>query len=270
MFAYKFFDYKDFIPDVDKGNVMWSIPHIVFIILASLSIVLLCFFLRKTKSKNIENYLKTISIIMPILEIIKIVWESYWDIKLGHGFNITGLLPLYTCSMFMFVLPFAGFGKGRIKECALAFLTTLGVFAGMTNFFLPPILNTYPFFTYASFMSLNYHYLMVFTGFLIVSSKYYIPNIKSIFKGFLPLLAFSLLVIPFDYIMFYNGYTTIDYMLYIHGNGAPILPEFSKTLGSYNLRGIYTLLVMIGYLIIEVIFIGLYQLVIKIKGEKHE
>ena len=73
MLAYKFFDYKDFIPDVDKQNVMWSIPHIVFIILASLSIVLLCFFLRKTKSKNIENYLKTISIIMPILEIIKIV-----------------------------------------------------------------------------------------------------------------------------------------------------------------------------------------------------
>ncbi len=279
MLTYNFFDYKDFIPDEDKQNVMWSTEHIVFIILAVLAIILLCYFLRNIKGKSVEKYLKILAIIMPILEIIKITWETYWDIKLGHGFNITGLLPLYTCSMFIYVLPFAGWGKGKVKECALAFLTTLSVFAGLTNFFIPPIFNTYPFFSYASFMSLNYHFLMVFTGVFLVATRYYVPNFKSIMKGFIPLLIFSVLVIPFDYIMFYNGHYWIDYMLYVHGFGAPVLPTISDKLGSLNLRGVYTLLVIGGYLLIDSLFVSIYQLIFKIfkikqinksKGELYE
>ena len=264
MFNYNFFDYKDFIPEADKQNVMWSSAHIIFIILAVLSIILLCYFFRNIKAKSVEKYLKIISIIMPILEVIKITWETYWDLKLGHGFNITGLLPLYTCSMFIYVLPFAGFGKGKVKECALAFLTTLGVFAGLTNFFIPPIFNTYPFFSYASFMSLNYHYLMVFTGVFLVATRYYVPNFKSILKGFMPVLLFSLVVIPFDYIMFYNGEYWIDYMLYIHGFGAPLLPDISDALGKMSLRGVYTILVMGGYLLITLLFVSIYQLIFKV------
>lgn len=264
MFNYNFFDYKDFIPEADKQNVMWSSAHIIFIILAVISIILLCYFFRNIKAKSVEKYLKIISIIMPILEVIKITWETYWDLKLGHGFNITGLLPLYTCSMFIYVLPFAGFGKGKVKECALAFLTTLGVFAGLTNFFIPPIFNTYPFFSYASFMSLNYHYLMVFTGVFLVTTRYYVPNFKSIFKGFMPVLLFSLVVIPFDYIMFYNGEYWIDYMLYIHGFGAPLLPDISDALGKMSLRGVYTILVMGGYLLITLLFVSIYQLIFKV------
>lgn len=264
MFNYNFFDYKDFIPEADKQNVMWSSAHIIFIILAVLSIILLCYFFRNIKAKSVDKYLKILAIIMPVLEVIKITWETYWDLKLGHGFNITGLLPLYTCSMFIYVLPFAGFGKGKVKECALAFLTTLGVFAGLTNFFIPPIFNTYPFFSYASFMSLNYHYLMVFTGVFLVVTRYYVPNFKSIFKGFMPLLLFSVIVIPFDYIMFYNGEYWIDYMLYVHGFGAPLLPDISDALGKMSLRGVYTILVMIGYLLITLLFVSIYQLIFKV------
>ena len=279
MLTYNFFDYKDFIPDEDKQNVMWSTEHIVFIILAVLAIILLCYFLRNIKGKSVDKYLKILAIIIPVLEIIKITWETYWDIKLGHGFNITGLLPLYTCSMFIYVLPFAGWGKGKVRECALAFLTTLSVFAGLTNFFIPPIFNTYPFFSYASFMSLNYHFLMVFTGFFLVATRYYVPNFKSILKGFIPLLIFSAIVIPFDYIMFYNGHYWIDYMLYIHGFGAPLLPSIADKLGSLNLRGVYTLLVMGGYLLIILLFVSIYQLIFKVfkikqinksKGESYE
>lgn len=264
MFNYNFFDYKDFIPNEYKQNVTWSLAHIIFIILAVTTIVLLCIFLRNVKSKKIDIYLKTLSIVMPILEVIKIVWESYWDIKMGHGFNLTGLLPLYTCSMFIYVLPFAGWGKGRVKECALAFLTTIGVFAGATNFFIPPIFNDYPFFSYASFTSLNYHFLMVFTGIFLVTTRYYVPNLKSIIKEFVPVFAFSLIVIPVDYLMFYNGYPWVDYMLYVHGYGAPILPQMSDWFGTHNLRFLYTMLVMLGYLLIGGLFTLIYQGVFKV------
>lgn len=264
MFNYNFFDYKDFIPSEDKQNVTWSIEHIIFIIVAITAIVLLCVFLKRIKSSKVEIYLKTIAIVIPILEVIKIVWESFWDIKMGHGFNLTGLLPLYTCSMFMYVLPFAGFGKGKVKECALAFLTTISVFAGATNFFIPPIFNDYPCFSYASFISLNYHFLMVFTGVFLVATGYYTPNFKSIFKGFIPVLIFSIIVIPIDYIMFYNGNQWVDYMLYLHGYGAPILPQMSNWFGNHNLRFAYTIIIMVGYLLIGSLVTLIYQGIFKI------
>ncbi|MBQ8293068.1 MAG: YwaF family protein [Bacilli bacterium] len=279
MFNYNFFDYKDFIPDEYKQNVLWSLPHIIFIVVAISTIILLCVFFKNTKNKNIETYLKVLSIIIPILEVIKIVWESYWDITLGHGFNVTGLLPLYTCSMFIYVLPFAGWGKGKVKECALAFLTTLGVFAGATNFFLPPIFNDYPFFSYASFTSLNYHFLMVFTGIFIVSTRYYVPNLKSAFKAFLPVLIFSLIVIPVNYIMYLNGNKWVDYMLYMHGYGAPLLPQISDFFGKLNLRFVFTILIMGLYLGIIYLFLVIYKIVFKafnikqfnrFEGECHE
>lgn len=264
MFNYNFFDYKDFIPSEDKQNVTWSLEHLVFIFLAILAIVLLCIFLRNIKSQKVDLYLKFIAIIMPILEVIKIVWETYWDIKMGHGFNLVGLLPLYTCSMFIYVLPFAGFGKGKVKECALAFLTTISVFAGLTNFFIPPIFNDYPFFTYASFTSLNYHFLMVFTGVFLVATRYYTPNLKSVLKGFIPVLLFSMIVIPIDYYMFYKVSPWVDYMLYIHGYGAPLLPQISDWFGACNIRLLYTFLIMLGYFLIGLGFTGIYQGIFKI------
>ena len=60
------FDYKDFIPDADKGNVMWSSAHIIFIILAVLTIILLCYFLRNVRKDSVDKYIKTIAIIIPI------------------------------------------------------------------------------------------------------------------------------------------------------------------------------------------------------------
>ncbi len=265
MFNYNFFDYKDFIPAEDKQNVMWSLSHILFIILASLAIILLCIFLRKTKKEKIDRYLKILSVVMIVLEIIKISWESYWDIKMGHGFNINGLLPLYTCSMFMYVLPFVAWGKGKVKEIALAFLTTLSIFAGLTNFVMPPIFNDYPFFSYASFMSLNYHFLMVFTGFFLIVSKYYMPNIKSIFKAFIPVLIFSALVIPFDYYMYYvKDNPWVDYMQYLHAYNVPVLQDVARGLNDKGLTFLNTLMMMIVYLGITSLFAVIFQSIYKL------
>ena len=95
-----FFKYKDFIEGY-HGQDYFSLTHIIFMILATIAIVVLCVVLKNVKHKNLDRYLKVLSIYIPVMEIVKIVWESYFDIKMGHGFNWTGLLPLYTCSMFI-------------------------------------------------------------------------------------------------------------------------------------------------------------------------
>ena len=231
-------------------------------ILATISLVIICIFARKIKRRKVDLYLKIISIVIPILEVVKIVWESYWDITLGAGFNYTGLLPLYTCSIFIFVLPLAAWGKRRIKDYALSWMATLGIFSGLTNFYLTQILYTYPFFTFATFMSLMFHYMMVVTGLIIVISRYKKIDWIDGAKGFVPLALFSVVVIPVDYIL------KCDYMLYYYGNGAPLLPQLSTYLSNYDLRWLFTLIIFLGYLLISYISVLIFKMTIKNKKKK--
>ena len=174
---------------------------------------------------------------------------------MGHGFNLTGLLPLNTCSLFIYTLPLAAWCKGKVKDTAICWLATIGVFGGLTNLYLTQILNTYPFWTFATFMSLYFHFLMVFTGLFIVVTKYNKFKFFDAVLAWIPLAIFSILVIPVCYAL------KADYMLYYYGNGAPILPDIANYFASHNLRFIYTLIVMFGYMLIAFIFISIYKLI---------
>lgn len=257
MLSYKFFDYKGFIEDY-HGEDYFGRTHIIFMILATATIVFLCILCRNMKSRTLDIYLKILSIVVPIIEITKITWETYWDIQFGKEFNFTGLMPLYTCSMFIYMLPLAAWCKGKVKECAICWLGTIGVFAGATNFYITVILHTYPFFTFATFISLYFHFFMVLTGLLIVVSRYKKFEWKDGVKAFIPLAVFSLLVIPVDY------YLKADYMLYYAGNGAPILPDLANALADKGLRFVYTVIVFFGYLAIAYLLISIYKGVGKI------
>ena len=252
MIMYNFFDYKGFIEGY-HGQDFFGLTHKIFMIIATVAIILIGVFGRKMKYEKVDLYLKVISIFVPILEIVKIIWVSYWDIKFGFGFNKTGLLPLYTCSMFIYTLPLAAWCKGKVKDCAVCWLGTIGIFGGLTNFYLTQILNTYPFFTFATFMSLYFHLLMVITGILIVVSGYKKFNWIDGLKGFIPLAIFSVIVIPIDYIL------KADYMLYYYGNGAPILPDIANSLANLGLRFVFTMLVFFGYLGISYLFVSIYK-----------
>jgi hypothetical protein len=50
-------------------------------------------------------------------------------------------------------------------------------------------------------------------------------------------------------------------MLYYYGNGAPILPQIANFFARYNLRFIYTLFVMFGYMAIAGIFVSIYKFI---------
>ncbi len=254
---YNFFDYKHFIEGY-HGQDFWGTAHTVFMVLACLAIILVPIFLRKTKEKNVDLFLKVLSIVIPVLELVKITWETVWDLKVVGSFNWGGLLPLYTCSMFIFVLPFAAWAKGKVKRAAVAWLSTIGIFAGLTNFFLPPILNTYPFWTLATFTSLNFHFWMVFTGVFLGVTGYYKAKWSDIITAWLPLAIFSVIVIPANYILQAQGHYP-DYMLYMHGNGAPVLPQISQFFIDNGLQFIYTLIMVFGYMLIGAIFVAIYQ-----------
>ncbi len=262
MFQYgDFFTYKDFLQGYHGQDYMGA-GQFIFLGVALLAIILISVFLRKISHQKIDIFLKVLAIAIPLLEILKIAIESYYDIQGGHGFNFSGLLPLYTCSLFIYTLPVAAFGKGKIREYCLSFLTTLGIFAGLTNFVMAPILNTYPFFNFHTFVSLNFHFWMVFTGIFLMATKYYIPKWSDILKGIVPLAILSLIAIPVDYALSdYYGWS-VDYMLYYSGNGAPLLPDLANALAGIGLRPLFTGIVFILYVVIAALIVSIIRCVV--------
>ena len=256
-----FFDYKDDLVGYHGQDYM-SIGQFVFLFIAILAIILISVFLRKIEHKKIDKFLKVLAIIIPVLEVTKIIVESYFDIKYHGSFNFSGLLPLYTCSLFIYTLPLAAFAKGKVKECCLAFLTTISIFAGMTNFIMAAILLTYPFFNFHTFVSLNFHFWMVFVGVFLISTKYYVPKWKDVIKGFIPVACLSLIVIPIDYIFKW------DYMMYRDGWGCPdFIRNLAKSLGEKGLLFIYTLIVFIAYFLIGAIIVSVIRLICYLKSK---
>lgn len=265
MFLYYggFFTYKEDLNGYHGQDYM-GIGQFAFLGVAVVAIVLLCIFLRKISHKKIDVLLKVLAIAIPVLEVTKIVVETVCDINHGHGFNYSGLMPLYTCSLFIYVLPIAAFAKGKVREIALSFLTTMSIFAGLTNFVMAAILQYYPFFNFHTFVSLHFHFWMTFLGVFLISTKYYVPKWKDALIGLIPLFVLSLIVVPVNYIF------KFDYMFFYRGDGAPLLPDISKFFANIkilgiSLRPIYTLFVYLIYMIINAIIVGIVRLICFIK-----
>ena len=267
MFKYGgFFTYKAFLEGYNGQDYM-GVGQFVFLGVATLAIILGSIFLRKASHKRIDVLLKILAVAIPFFDLLKITVESHYDITGGNGFNFSGLIPIYTCSIFVYALPIAAFGKGRAREYSLSFITTLGIFAGLTNFLMAPILNTYPFFNFHTFVSLNLHFWMVFVGIYLIASGYYVPHWADIFRGMVPLTILSVVAIPVDYALSAHYGWSVDYMLYSSGTGAPILPELASALASRGLRPIFTLMIFIMYIVIAAIIVSIVRLVCFLRGK---
>ena len=164
---YKFFDYKYNIAGFQSD--LFSVPHICYIVLAVIVTTLSAIFLRKISHKKVDIVIKVMGILSLILEITKITWESYYDITTGRGFNKEGLLPLYTCSLYIYTMLLAGFTKGKVKDVALSFLTTVGLLSGLIGVIYCNGLNYYPFWTFGAFYSLFFHFFMFYIGVMLVA-----------------------------------------------------------------------------------------------------
>ena len=152
---YHFFDYKHNI--VGFGSDLFSAPHLAYIGLVFVISLLAPRLFGNVRREAVGRWLKIQAVITPVLELVKIGWESYYDITTGRGFNAEGLMPLYTCSLLIYLLPLDAWGKGRGRECALAFLTTIGMLFGAIGVIYCNGLNFYPFWTFGAFYSLYFH-----------------------------------------------------------------------------------------------------------------
>ena len=258
---YGFFDYKGNIIGYDGQDYMSPVQYIMTGA-GVLAIIILLVFLRNIKKENSKKLLWIMGVVFTTLYIIKTTWESYWDIKVGGGFNIW-ILPFDTCSIFMPALLVAGLSKkdSKVERIASVWLATIGFAGGVANFIFLRGLKYYPMFTFGALYSFFWHLAMVFVAFFIPASKFHKFEWKDIFIAMTPMLLYSVIVIPFNYIK------DLDFMLLNGAGGVPFIEGVCEKLINAHLRVFSTLLMMVCYLFASALMVSIYIGISKLKNK---
>ena len=194
-----FFTNKADLPENIPGK-LFSPLHIVVMVILIIAVPLVAFLCRKMSKKKMEVLFITLWAIITSLEVVKIVWETCTN---PNGFEVTGILPLYICSIFMYVMPFAIWGKegGILRRTACSYICTLSLIGGLVNFVYPVnVLSSYSILSFAGLHTLIYHGVLVFVALLMLFSGYY--SFKNFKDGFLAVIPLLIVSIPANIINF--------------------------------------------------------------------
>lgn len=168
-----FFTHKDFLPSPsDLPGTLFTPLHFIFSACLLLLIVFAGISLSKKSEKAIRSCFVIIWITVTCLEVVKIVWETYS----GRTINLElgGMLPLYPCSIFMYAMPLAIWGKGYVRDMGCGYVCTLGLLGGTVNFFYPAnILSNYSCISFAGFHTFLYHGAIFFCALVMLKSGYH-------------------------------------------------------------------------------------------------
>lgn len=253
MLNYGFFDYKYNIPDF--GSDLFSVAHIVYIVLATVCVIALGVLLRNARRERVELFLKIFSFVLLFFEITKITWESYYDITTGRGLNVEGLLPLYTCSLFIYTVFLSAWGGGKVKEYSLKFVATISMLSGFIGVIYCNGLNFYPFFTFGAFYSLFFHTSMFATGFILLATGYVRLSWRDIYRGWIPMVAMSIVAVPVNYAL------KVDYMQIYEGSGVPLMSKLAPALAEIGLRPLFTYIMLASYMLLSTVVVAIAKLV---------
>ena len=181
-------------------------------------------------------------------EIVKIVWESCF----GKTVSIewTGILPLYPCSIFMYAMPFAIWGKGNVRAAACGYVCTLGFLGGAINFVYPAnVLNNYSCISFAGFHTLFYHGVMVLCGALMLLTGYHsyrkVTHSWELLLPAIPALAVSVIANLVNFSPIGSDYMFFKLESFFF---APLGAATPDWLGVILVYGIYLLIAALPYL----------------------
>lgn len=168
-----FFTHKDFLPGADQiPGTLFTPLHVVFSVLCVALVVWGSLKLAKRGEKTIQTVFAIMWVVLVILEISKITWETVSGKTVS--FEWTGILPLYPCSIFLYALPFAIWGKGNVRRAACGYVCSLGLVGGLINFVYPAnILGNYSCISFAGFHTFVYHGSIVFCAAVMQLSGYH-------------------------------------------------------------------------------------------------
>ena len=247
------------------GPYAFRPEHFIFIALTVVIGVLLGLFLRKKSKKTVGIVILSLWAFVTVLDLFKWIIVWYCVAKGIEGpFDPTILLPLHSCSMFMFVFPLAFFVKNKIiKTAANSFLISVNMIMGFITLFVGFSGKGCSVFSFFGMHTLIYHAIIVIVPLVMLMTGYYRPEIKDIWYG---LALFGMLA---TLVWIYDACTGMDYMYIYDGHTFGVFKFIYENVHHM----IWTLITVSAYVITAIathfLVIGIIKLCDKIKEKRN-
>lgn len=156
---------------------MFSIGHLILFVITMVVVILLVKNTMKCKKENVLKIIKISTIVLWILEVIKIIF----NFAVGNAKNPNNYIPLYYCSLVLYAGLLSSFSKGILKKIGDVFIATGCIIGGLFFLCCPNTsLTMYPMFHYISIQSFIFHGTMLYLGILVNTTEYVELRIKDI------------------------------------------------------------------------------------------
>lgn len=224
------------------------------IILATICVFLCIFVPIKLKGK--PNATKKVLIFLWIfalvLDIVKYIFYNAYCIV--HQLPINKFeLPLWACTIFLFVMPISLFGKNQlIKRACNAFLCSILFIGGIINFLFP----TDSLFSFMGLHTFIYHFLLTIAPLIMLVTGYYKPKFKDCIGAIIIFVIYAIPVFVIDNIFM------LDYMFIYNGSWFGPMSEFAQIIPH---RLLWTVICILGHALVSVLIILLESILFKEK-----
>lgn len=204
-----FFTHKDFLDrEMLIGTMFTPLHFIMSAIWLALVIGLAILLCKKGSDNTVKKTFIILWAVLVSLEVTKILWETFSGRTVS--FEVFGMMPLYPCSIIMYALPFAIWGKNIVKKCACGYVCTLGVLGATVNFFYPvTVLPNYSAISFAGFHTMLYHGAMLFCALAMLLTGYHSYRCEKWYELILPSVPSLIVSIPTVIVDYALG---VDYM----------------------------------------------------------
>ncbi len=217
-------------PNEIEACGMYSYGHLILFTITFILICIALFLSRKMNKEQVKKTIKYATIIVWILEIIKIIF----NIVIGNISNPNTYIPLYFCSLILYAGILSGFCSGTLKRVGDVFLSTGGIVAGICFLIYPSTsITIYPIFHYISIQSFVLHGIMIYIGILMNITDYIEIKLSDIKYYFTLILLISIIAYIFNLIFDSN-------LMFISKNFPGTIIEII-----YNNTGIFFSIIMI-------------------------
>lgn len=244
-----FFTHKDFLPPAGEiAGTLFTPLHLLFSLACAGILAVGCWLTYRRKEKTIRWIYGILWAAVVVLEVTKIVWESCTGRSVGVEW--TGVLPLYPCSIFMYAMPFAIWGKGNVRRAACGYVCSLGLLGGAINFVYPAnVLSNYSCISFAGAHTFFYHGVMVFCALTMLLSGYHrysgVTRARELLLPAVPCLLLSLVANVVNFSPVDSDYMFFKLESFFFAPLGRMTPDWLSVLFVY---GVYLLIHALPYL----------------------
>lgn len=242
-----FFTHKDYlVPAENLPGTIYTPMQLIYTAVVFAIVVGSAWYVSKRKDK-IPKVFAALWVFLVAFEVVIVAWDSLAGMH--KGLDLQTGLSLYPCSLFLYTMPFAIWGKGIWKKMACGYVCTLGLLGAAVNFLYPIArLSDYSCISFASLHTFTFHGSMLFACMVMLKSGYFSYRAEHLRELFYPCIPSLLLSIPANLINY--SHIDADYM-YFRGKMpvvAMALPGFSEIGITVTLYALYILIPALFFL----------------------